>query len=323
MHPPEYTHVDFPQPHVERAKAILKQFPEARDLMGPYPLSGLWIAAIVGGQFAVAFLLRGAPWWAIALAAYFLGAFANHALYAMIHEATHNLVFRGNLPNRLAGLACDLALIFPGAMAFRKYHLYHHRYLGEYERDADLASGVEARVVGHSTWRKALWMALFSMSQALTRTTRLATVEFWDRWIVINFLVQAGVVAATWLLVGPRAVAYLALSTIFALGLHPLGGRWIQEHYTTSDTQETFSYYGPLNRVAFNIGYHNEHHDLPRVSWKRLPDLKRAVPEYYDTLISYRSWTRVLWNFITNRDFSPFSRVLRDSTADRRAGQAR
>ena len=57
---------------------------------------------------------------------------------------------------------------------------------------------------------------------------------------------------------------YLTLSFFFSLGLHPVGARWIQEHYTYDFDQETTSYYGPINRVALNMGYHNEHHDFRR-----------------------------------------------------------
>ena len=35
--------------------------------------------------------------------------------------------------------------------------------------------------------------------------------------------------------------------------------------------QETNDYYGWLNRIQLNIGYHNEHHDFPSVPWNRLP----------------------------------------------------
>ena len=81
-----------------------------------------------------------------------------------------------------------------------------------------------------------------------------------DGWYVTNVAVQVLFVAAVVFAWGGRSLAYLFLSSAFAIGLHPLGARWIQEHFLTiPGAQETFSYYGPLNRVAFNVGYHKEH----------------------------------------------------------------
>jgi len=79
---------------------------------------------------------------------------------------------------------------------------------------------------------------------------------------------------------GAKPIGFLFLSSILVISLHPVGGRWIQEHYLTfPGDRETFSYYGPLNPVAFNVGYHNEHHDLMRVPWSRLPALRRMASE--------------------------------------------
>jgi hypothetical protein len=43
----------------------------------------------------------------------------------------------------------------PAAISFRKFHLLHHRFQGDPELDADLASPLEARLVGNSTLGKA------------------------------------------------------------------------------------------------------------------------------------------------------------------------
>ena len=44
----------------------------------------------------------------------------------------------------------------------------------------------------------------------------------------------------------------------------PIAAHFIQEHFTWTDKQETYSYYGPLNFIGLNIGYHNERHDITR-----------------------------------------------------------
>jgi sphingolipid delta-4 desaturase len=92
----------------------------------------------------------------------------------------------------------------------------------------------------------------------------------------------------------------------FSVGPHPLGARWIQEHSVFREGQETYSYYGPLNVVSLNIGYHNEHHDLPQVAWHRLPKLRALAPEMYDTLYYHRSLVGLWLRFLFDRKFQVF-----------------
>ena len=76
--------------------------------------------------------------------------------------------------------------------------------------------------------------------------------------------------------------------------------------------QETFSYYGKLNRLTFNVGYHNEHHDFPSVPWIRLPQIRAVAPEFYEDLTAHTSWTRLLFRFLFDPEITLYSRMTRE-----------
>ncbi len=301
---------DQPNPHTQRGPQILRRHPEVRRYFEPYPLTALCIAGVVLLQLATAWLVSGLAWPWVLLAAYGIGALASHSLFVLVHDAGHNLIFRATLPNRLCGILCNVGQGFPSAMSFRAYHLLHHSHLDEYDYDGDLAFRWEARWVGASPLRKALWLALFPLIEII-RPLRVKR-PLADAWILTNVAIIAATDFLIWWTLGWKGLAYVVLSTVFGVGLHPVGARWIQEHYTFREGQETYSYYGPMNRFAFNIGYHNEHHDLVRVPWVHLPKIKAIAPEFYEPLLAHRSWTRVLLRFLFDRDFDLFARITRD-----------
>ncbi len=306
----DFTYSETEEPHIQRTKDIIKKYPEIKNLMGRYPKTFLYAFGIVAGQVLIAYLLRDQPWYLILLAAYAIGAFANHALFVLIHEFSHNMVFKNKVANLWGGIMCDIPNAFPSSVSFRKYHLKHHAFQGHYDLDADLASRWEAKMIGSNFIGKSIWLLAFPVFQAL-RPPRLREIQFQSKWVWINlFTVVIADVLIVWFF-GPMALLYLVASFMFSIGLHPLGARWIQEHYLVAPPQETYSYYGPLNKLAFNVGYHNEHHDFSYVPWVNLPKIRAIAPEYYNNIVYHTSWTKLLLKFIFNNELSLFSRVLR------------
>src|SRR3954451_6252049 len=155
--------------HRQRAKQILVAHPKVRGLFGRDRWSALWTVLLVAAQVATGIGLSAwdAPWWAIVLAAYAVGAFANHALFVLIHDFTHNRVFKTANANRLGSIFANIAIVFPAAIGFRNHHLMHHKYLGIPGLDADVPTPNEARWVGNSWWRKTSWLSMYWAVQAL------------------------------------------------------------------------------------------------------------------------------------------------------------
>lgn len=308
----DYSYSELPEPHKERTKEILKTHPEVRELISRNANSMLYIMGIVALQIVIAVLLSNQPWWLALIAAYLIGAFANHSLFVLIHECSHNLIYKNRTLNMIASIIADMPNTVPSAISFRGYHLKHHSFQGDYSLDADLASRWEAELVGASLLGKAFWLLLFPVFQSL-RPTRLKEIKFINKWTLVNWIAVFGFDSLIVIYFGWVSLIYLIASLFFAVGLHPLGARWIQEHYLTYPPQETYSYYGPLNVLALNVGYHNEHHDFPSVPWNKLPQLKKTAPEFYENLFYHKSWAKLLFKFLSDSNLSLFSRMVRQN----------
>jgi len=132
-----------------------------------------------------------------------------------------------------------------------------------------------------------------------------------NMWTIISWIIIFSTDVLIIYFFGPIAFLYLVFSLFFSIGFHPLGARWIQEHFLVAPPQETYSYYGPLNIVALNVGYHNEHHDFQSIPWTKLPELKKMAPEFYDNLFYHTSWIKLWLKFLFDPGLSLFSRMLR------------
>ncbi len=309
--PATFRLVSGTEPHRIRTRQIIKAHPEVKALMTRNPMTFGIILFCVVSQVVIAWLLRDQAWYWSLLVAYGVGAFFSHTLFVTIHEAAHNLIFRKTWQNIAAGIVANLPSLLPSAIAFKNFHLKHHVFQGVHELDSDLPDWYEAKLIRNYSIGKAIWLLLFPLFQGV-RTIRCREVAVFDKTVLANVAIQMTFNVAIVYFFGWTALLYLGLSFWFSISLHPLGARWIQEHYLVLDrNQETYSYYGKMNGMNLNVGFHNEHHDMPSIPWNNLPKLKQLAPEFYEPLLYHRSYTSLLFRFLFDQEISLFSRIVR------------
>lgn len=150
------------EPHRSRRMAIMKAHPDVVKLMGHEPLTKYVVLAVVSLQIFIAIQLRHShplSFWFLFLA-YAVGGTANHNLFLAIHEITHNLAFKGIAANKALAVFANLPIGIPYSASFKvcyvlcymcmlltsspkRYHLEHHKHLGEDGIDVDLPTHLE------------------------------------------------------------------------------------------------------------------------------------------------------------------------------------
>lgn len=302
-----------PEPHAGRRVAIMKAHPDVAQLVGhEWRSKYICVFALILPQLWLAHATVDLPWLPYVVVAYTVGATITQALFLAIHELAHNLFFKRPAHNRMFAVLVNLPIVVPYCAAFRGYHLEHHKFQGVDGIDTDIPTRWEAQwIAGPLT--KLLWISLQILTYALRPVfVKPQTVTRHHVW---NWTVQLAFDAAVWSTCGWRPLGYLAFCILLAGGWHPCAGHFISEHYVfpeqASTAQETYSYYGALNYLTWNVGYHNEHHDFPFVPWSRLPRLRATAPEFYDCLTPCTSWWGILVRYVVDPNMGPRNRVKR------------
>jgi len=283
-------------------------------LMGIDPMTKYKIAIAVGLQVLSLELLQGAPWFVWVFCCYTLAGTINGCMTLAMHELSHNLGAKKPVLNRALAIFANLPMGIPAAATFRRFHMEHHKFMGEDKLDVDIPSIFEGRVFYDVWWKKAVWVffnpAWYSLRPMFINPKDVSVGE------VVNYVCTAVFDYFIFSRYGLGGIAYLALGTICGMQFHPIAGHFVAEHFVMEDGQETYSYYGPLNWLTFNVGYHNEHHDFPFISSQNLPKLRKMAPEFFDEIPHYHSWVKVLWDFMMDPKLTPFSRIKRNLVSD-------
>ncbi|KAG5499615.1 hypothetical protein JIQ42_05090 [Leishmania sp. Namibia] len=314
----DYYWSDTEYTHRTRNREMLKAHgEEIKKLYGPDPWIWRLLTPFLLLQLYLGYRAKDMGWPTLILVSYFVGGTITHSCFLAIHEITHNLCFVTPLYNDLYAMFANLVVPVPYAMMFKTYHTEHHRYLGWDGIDSDLPTRFEGRHL--SSYVGKFFFITFQVLFYSVRPTVVRRIKF-EKLHVINYIVHLLFHVPMFYFWGWWPLFYFSLSTLLGTGWHPLSGHFISEHFVLmgSGDQETFSYYGPLNWVMWNAGYHVEHHDFPNIPWTRIAKLNVIAPEFYVDLHRTKSLPGALFDFVLDPDVNLCSRVVRERGAARR-----
>lgn len=269
--------------------------------------SAIFCAVTIAAQFMMMYIVRDFSFLSLFIITYIVSGTLNHSLFLAMHEVTHDLFFKSRLANRVFSHVVNLPMGVPASVYFKIYHNAHHTDLGQPGEDTDIPSEFEAKIF-QGKFGRLVWLAM----QSLTYVFRplIAKPLALTRYMVLASLIQYSFDALVIALFGWKALFYLLAGSVMGGSLHPISGHFIAEHFEFIPGQSTYSYYGPMNYMCYNVGYHVEHHDFPRIPCTRLHRLREIAPEWYNRP-SYTSWVRVMYDFVMDDNMSLYARATR------------
>jgi len=272
-------------------KVELRKYARRSDIWGAALTLHVW--AIIAGAMAM-FILMPNP--ITFLLAFFIIGSRQHGMAILMHDSAHGILFKNKALNDFVGKYFLAAPYGADMLAYRKYHLKHHRFT-QSDKDPDLVLSQKFPISKASFHRKLfrditgqtflrLRIASYQMSRG--KSSSMEGSEAFEKgsswpYIITNLIIFGGLFAIghPWLYL---TLWLLPLMTWFFVVLRL---RNITEHaMTTFDdnplTHARTTYNNIFEKIFFGpywVNYHVEHHAYMFVPCYRLKSLHRAMKQ--------------------------------------------
>ncbi len=212
-------------------------------------------------------------------------------LFTLLHETVHRTPFQSVWLNKLVGRMCSMVLILP-ADWFRYFHLAHHRFTQEPDKDPELAEPKPEtipqyvfHISGLAVWRGQITVLFrnafrrngdsFVPARGKTKVMREAQTMLVLYLGLLAGSIWSGSTMLLWIWIVPLLVGQPFLR-LYLLAEH---GRCAFVANMFENTRTTFT-----NRLvrwlAWNMPYHAEHHAYPAVPYHKLPAFHARTREH-------------------------------------------
>ena len=242
---------------------------------------GLYWSVMIGFGLYIA---SGLPmWWVMMLPLGIIIAFH----FTLLHETVHSTPFKAETLNKITGRISSFIIILPMDW-FRYFHLAHHRYTNDPDKDPELKSG-KPETLGQYMWHISglpIWYG--NIKKLIKNATRknndpYVPAKGKDRirkearvmLVLYICIIIATLLGNTWIFwcwIIPSLIGQPFLR-LYLLAEH---GRCPPVTNMFENTRTTFT-----NRIvrflAWNMPYHIEHHTYPSVPFHKLPDLHELI----------------------------------------------
>ena len=250
------------------------------------------------------------PGWALLLLPYGIGLVF---LFNLQHECTHKTPFKHSALNEVIGFACAAVLVQP-FLWFRYFHLDHHRYTNDPERDPEIKGHSKPDNWGSyllfvSTlpyWKSKitlLWQQCFypiddsyvpeRARHAIKTEARLLALLYLA--VALYTLFISPIFLWLWLVPIALGFPFLKLYHLAEHGLCPhIDNKFLNTRTVITNTFGRF--------MTWNMPYHAEHHLLPSVPFHQLPRLHEQLNQHLGiTSQGYRAFSKEYLSFVSGK----------------------
>ncbi len=215
-------------------------------------------------------------------------------LFTLSHECTHKTPFKSAWLNESVGHICGALIALP-FIWFRYFHLAHHKFTNDPDRDPELAGKPRP-----DSWASFLiylsgWFYWSGMAQTLLRNAsgridapylpvrQHAAMRREARMLLAIYAIAAVSLLASpilfWVWIVPLLVGqpFLRLYLLAEHGLCPSVANMLENSRTTFTNRI-------VRFVAWNMPYHAEHHAFPNVPFHQLPAFHEWTVEHLKSM---------------------------------------